>query len=77
MFTTYGFQDIAIAGGVAANSALRENMKAACKSKGFRLYLPSPIYCTDNAVMIGVAAYHDYLAGKTSGWDLDAVHNLI
>ncbi len=66
----------AIAGGVASNSALRQAMRSACEKRGVRLYYPSPVYCTDNAAMIGVAAYYEYIAGTRHGWDLNAVPNL-
>ena len=72
----YGYDKLAIAGGVASNSALREGMKAACEKEGIRFYHPSPIYCTDNAAMIGAAAYYEYQKGARSGWDLNAVPNL-
>lgn len=72
----YGYDKLAIAGGVASNSALREGMKAACEREGIRFYHPSPIYCTDNAAMIGAAAYYEYQKGARSGWDLNAVPNL-
>lgn len=66
----------AIAGGVASNSALREGMKKACEQRQIAFYYPSPIFCTDNAAMIGAAAYYEYLAGTRHGWDLNAVPNL-
>ncbi len=72
----YGMDKFAIAGGVASNSALREGMKKACEERGIKFYHPSPIYCTDNAAMIGAAAYYEYLAGTRHGWDLNAVPNL-
>lgn len=72
----YGYGKLAIAGGVASNSALREGMEKACEKAGLRLYYPSPVYCTDNAAMIGVAAYYEYINGARSGWDLNAVPNL-
>ncbi len=72
----YGFKKFAIAGGVASNSALRSAMEEACKKRGMAFYHPSPILCTDNAAMIGAAAYYEYLAGTRSGWDLNAVPNL-
>ena len=72
----FGICKFAIAGGVASNSALREGMKAACKERGIPFYYPSPIYCTDNAAMIGAAGYYEYLAGTRHGWDLNAVPNL-
>ena len=72
----YGYPRLAIAGGVAANSALREGMKEACAKAGLSFYYPSPIYCTDNAAMIGVAGYYEFIKGVRSGWDLNAVPNL-
>lgn len=72
----YGFKKFAIAGGVASNSALRSAMEEACQKRGVAFYYPSPIFCTDNAAMIGVAAYYEYMAGTRSGWDLNAVPNL-
>ena len=72
----YHADRFAIAGGVAANSALRQAMKEACEERGVKLYYPSPVYCTDNAAMIGAAAYYEFLAGTRHGWDLNAVPNL-
>lgn len=72
----YGLNKFAIAGGVASNSTLRAAMQEACKKNGVEFYHPSPIYCTDNAAMIGVAAYYEYINGTRHGWDLNAVPNL-
>ena len=72
----YGIPKLALAGGVASNSALREAMKAACEKEGVSFYYPSPILCTDNAAMIGAAAYYEYINGVRSGLDLNAVANL-
>ena len=72
----YGFKNVAMAGGVASNSALREGMKNACEKNGLNLYYPSPIYCTDNAAMIGAAGYYEYIRGARAGLDLNAVPNL-
>ena len=72
----YKMDKFAIAGGVASNGTLRKAMQEACAQKGVKFYHPSPILCTDNAAMIGAAAYYDYLAGKRAGWDLNAVPNL-
>ena len=72
----YGYDKLAIAGGVASNSALRQGMKEACDKEGLKLYYPSPIYCTDNAAMIGAAAYYEYINGARAGWDLNAVPKL-
>ena len=72
----FGYTKIAMAGGVASNSALRAGMKEACEKAGYTLYYPSPILCTDNAAMIGCAAYYEYIAGTRHGFDLNAVPNL-
>ena len=71
-----GYGKVAIAGGVASNSALRDEMRKACKRRGLKLYYPSPVFCTDNAAMIGTAGYYEYINGARSGWDLNAVPNL-
>lgn len=67
---------VVIAGGVASNSALREAMEEACCRNHLKYYHPSPIFCTDNAAMIGVAAYYEFIRGNTAGLDLNAVPNL-
>ena len=72
----FGYKKLAIAGGVASNSALRKAMAEACEKDGIQFYYPSPIFCTDNAAMIGTAAYYEYLKGNISGWDLNAIPNL-
>lgn len=72
----YNVKKVALAGGVASNSALRNSMKQACAKKQIFLYYPSPIYCTDNAAMIGAAGYYEYKKGTRHGWDLNAVPNL-
>ncbi len=72
----YGMNKLAIAGGVASNSAIRSAFKETCEKKNIEFYHPSPIYCTDNAAMIGVAAYYEYIKGTRHGWDLNAVPNL-
>lgn len=72
----YGFDKLAIAGGVASNSALRGAMQQACERNHIQFYYPSPILCTDNAAMIGAAAYYEYINGTRSGLDLNAVPNL-
>lgn len=71
-----GESRIAVAGGVAANTSLRGRMQEECKKAGITLYYPSPVFCTDNAAMIAVQGYYEYMAGKRSGWDLNAVPNL-
>lgn len=72
----YRIDKFAIAGGVASNQTLREAMEKACKERGIQFYHPSSIFCTDNAAMIGSAAYYEYLQGRRDGWDLNAVPNL-
>ncbi len=67
---------IALAGGVAANSLLRENMRAAAADNGMDMYYPKPVLCTDNAAMIACAAYYEYVSGKVSGLNLNAVPGL-
>ena len=71
-----GVKKIALAGGVASNTALRKLFKEECEKRGLDFYYPSPELCTDNAVMIGSAAYFEYINGKRHGWDLNAIPNL-
>lgn len=71
-----GMDRLAVAGGVASNSALRKALKEECGKNNIRFYSPSPIFCTDNAAMIGVAAYYEYIDGTRHGYDLNAVPNL-
>ncbi len=75
-FEETGVKQFAIAGGVASNTALRQAMKELCGQYQVAFYHPSPVLCTDNAAMIGAAAYYDYLAGRFAGLDLNAVPNL-
>ena len=72
----YGVKKLALAGGVAANTSLRTAMKAAAEKQGIQFYNPSPIYCTDNGAMIGVAGYYEFIRGVRDGLDLNAVPNL-
>lgn len=71
-----GINKLAVAGGVASNSSLRESLASACEKEQISFYHPSPIYCTDNAAMIGVAGYYSYIKGVRHGCDLNAVPNL-
>lgn len=71
-----GMDKLAIAGGVASNSALRAAIQEACAKNNIGFYSPSPILCTDNAAMIGAAAYYEYIKGVRHGYDLNAVPNL-
>ncbi|EJO5347663.1 tRNA (adenosine(37)-N6)-threonylcarbamoyltransferase complex transferase subunit TsaD [Clostridium botulinum] len=67
---------IAVAGGVAANSCLRETLVRECKKKGIEVLIPPFILCTDNAAMIGSAAYFEYMRGRRTSLDINAVPNL-
>ena len=71
-----GMKKFAIAGGVASNSALRQRLEEECEKRGVAFYRPSPVLCTDNAAMIGAAAYYEYRKGVRHGYDLNAVPNL-
>lgn len=72
----FGIDKVAIAGGVASNSALRARMQTVGEANGKKIYYPEPIYCTDNAAMIGAAAFYEYRKGVTHDWTLNAVPNL-
>ena len=71
-----GMDKLAIAGGVASNSALRAAIQEECTKNNIRFYSPSPILCTDNAAMIGAAAYYEYIKEVRHGYDLNAIPNL-
>lgn len=71
-----GEKRIAVAGGVAANTSLRGTMQEECEKEGITLYYPSPVFCTDNAAMIAVQGYYEFVSGKRDGLDLNAVPNL-
>ena len=71
-----GLKDVALAGGVAANTKLRQRMQEECDKRGLNLQYPSMILCTDNAAMIGAAGYYEYINGTRHGMDLNAIPNL-
>ena len=71
-----GDKVFALAGGVASNRHLREAFEKGCKDRGISFYRPEPVYCTDNAAMIGAAAYYQYLKGERSPMSLNAVPGL-
>ena len=68
-----GTRKVALAGGVSANSYLRARLDKISREEGLEVFYPELVYCTDNAAMIGSAAYFDYISGKTSDWNLNAV----
>lgn len=72
----HGFTKFAIAGGVAANSSLRAAFMTACKKENVAFYYPAPVFCTDNAAMIGTAGYYEYQKGVRHGFALNAAPNL-
>lgn len=65
----FGINQIAIAGGVAANSGLRIAVEEEGKKRGWTTFIPKMEYCTDNAAMIGVTGYYQYLNGEFAGQD--------
>jgi len=65
----YRIKEIAIAGGVAANSGLRTALQLLGQKRGWKVYLPKKQFTTDNAAMIAIVGYYSYLAGKTSPLD--------
>ena len=64
---------LAVGGGVACNTRLREKLSARAAKEGVTCYFPPPRYCTDNAAMIAGLGYHLYKAGRVSDLYLDAV----
>jgi N6-L-threonylcarbamoyladenine synthase len=73
---SFGEKRIALAGGVASNTALRAALKEAGEENGIDIIYPSPVYCTDNAAMIACQGYYEYMKGSRAGLDLNAVPNL-
>lgn len=71
-----GYKKIAVAGGVAANSRIRADFKAAAGKAGCELFVPPLKLCGDNAAMIGCQGYYEFLAGNTAGSDLNAYANM-
>lgn len=73
---TKGFKQLALAGGVSANSELRVRLEQECKKNGIKFFLPELKYCGDNAAMVGVQAYYEYLNGNTADAELNAFATL-
>ncbi len=72
----YKFKTLALAGGVSANSELRKRMSEECKKRNITLYYPELKYCGDNAAMVGVQAYYEYLDGNRADETLNAIATL-
>ena len=72
----FGYRTIAIAGGVSANSGLRQRIESECEKRGWQFCLPQLSLCGDNAAMVGCQAYYEFLAGHTAGLDLNAVASM-
>ncbi len=68
----YGFDKIALAGGVSANSRLRKRMTEVCAEKGWELYMPQLSLCGDNAAMVGAQGYYEFKKGNIAGLELNA-----
>lgn len=66
----YGIKDIALAGGVSANTGLRQGLTTLCEEQGWNAFIPKFEYCTDNAAMIAIAGYYKYLKGEFIGQDV-------
>lgn len=71
-----GYDTIAVAGGVSANSGVRERITAECEKRGYKLYLPELKYCGDNGAMIACQGHYDFLAGRRADMSLNAVATL-
>lgn len=72
----YKVKNLIVAGGVAANSGIREELAKECKNNNIELTVPSISHCTDNAAMIGAAAYYAYKKGITSDIIINAKSNM-
>lgn len=72
----YDIKQLLICGGVAANRGIRARMETMCDSNDVKLLIPSLNLCTDNAAMIGAAAYYQYIAGKLGTMDLNGRSNI-
>ncbi len=72
----YGYTTIALAGGVSANSMLRQRCEEMCAKNGYKLYLPKLSLCGDNAAMVGSQGYYEFLNGNVATLDLNAKASL-
>ena len=71
-----GYKTLAVAGGVSANSGLREKLSERCREEGLALYLPPLSLCGDNGAMIAAQGYYEYCAGNLAGLGWNAVASL-
>lgn len=71
-----GYTNVAIAGGVSANSGVRTLLQSECDRNNIRLFMPPLSLCGDNAAMIGCQAYYDFLSGKRADESLNAIATL-
>lgn len=69
----FNYKKIVLAGGVSANSGLRERLQNECDKRGYEFYMPTIDLCGDNAAMVGAQAYYEYLEGKIADLSLNAV----
>lgn len=68
----FGHSTLVLAGGVSANSVLRADIEALCKKNKWKLYLPEPSLCGDNAAMVGAQGYYEYLSDNIASTELNA-----
>jgi N6-L-threonylcarbamoyladenine synthase len=73
----YGIKQLALAGGVSANTGLRLGLQALCEKNGWESFIPAMQYCTDNAAMIAIAGYYKYLKGEFSGQEIAPMARMI
>ncbi len=71
-----GYDKIVVAGGVSANSGLREKLTAECEKQGKELYFPHISLCGDNGAMIASQGYYEFLSGKRGDMSLNAIASL-
>ena len=72
----FNAKTLVIAGGVSANSLLRNNLEKLCKDRGYQLFMPDKSLCGDNAVMVGSQGYYEFLSGNIAKSDLNAIATL-
>ena len=73
----YSIKQLALAGGVSANTGLRLGLQALCEKNGWESFIPAMQYCTDNAAMIAIAGYYKYLKGEFAGQEIAPMARMI